>query len=231
MYLLLIVAAIFGYSYWRKKLEEKKWQMNVFKPEATRPYPHGYGESVMDYEYHLFDNFVKATWPRNFLSWECLDSGGICAHFVAPHHIMVHHTDGTYHDEVIRVTKRFAESDDEYGNFYKFEVRGMKIEKPEEKEDVQTIKTEPKPEPNKAEDTESVTTNEEEADIVSEWVKRNVGWMDKKISEGWFLVPYGDGENEVPENKKNEILTALEELFQVQLGEKGIEVYPAPDEF
>ena len=228
--LLLIIGLIFGYSYWRKKLEEKKWAMNVPKTDNVRPYPHGFGESVMEYEYHLFDNFVKATWPRNFQRWEPLDRGGICCNFTGPHHIMVYHTDGTYHDEVVRVFKS-APGDEEYGNTYRFEVRGLKKaekcgeeeQKPEiTKNFVEVKQTQPE-----------ITPKEDapEEDSPAQWVKEHKDWIEKKLSESWFVIPYGSGKDEIPEAQKEAYYHHLNNLniSQPEIGKEGIELYPLPE--
>ncbi len=88
------------------------------------PYKRGLPEIQNECEHALFDQFVRERWSKNYERYELIGSS-LSANFLAPHRIIVHHTDGTFHDEVIRVSASYkANEGGEYGKVYKFTVWG-----------------------------------------------------------------------------------------------------------
>lgn len=228
MYLLLILLFVFAYYYAKKKNDAKKWEMYTYHPENTTPYKKSFGTGVCEYEYQMFDQFVKTKWNRNFLSWESLNQGGILANFCAPHHIMVRHTDGTYHDEYI-IVKRAAMPDKEnaYGSIYEFEVRG---EVQPIKPDDEPIKPQPDPKPKKP-DNEPKKPEETPIDFAKKWLEEKKAWIEKTIESGYFTIKFGNGENECPKEYAESVFEAINDLnlYQLQMDSEGIHIYPATD--
>ncbi len=225
--MLLFIALIFGFHYWKKKKEARKFE-KIYKPEATSAHVNGYGNPIADHNYFLFDQFVKSQWPEDFMSWECLDNSGICSHFEGPHQIMVYNTMGGNHKETIIVeTKSAAEDRNEFGIIYNFRVRkkynpgdNPQENEPEDEDDKPTKPEKPTPDKDK--------TPEE---LAKEWLEKNISWIRDKVNESYVIIPFGEKENEINEELKQEIFDVINDLneFQVQIEENGIGVYQAPD--
>ncbi len=234
---LVMVIVIFAYTYHRKKSQEEMYKKLTYTPEDETPYPRGFGEIIVDYQYALFDKFVKSTWPCNFLSWEC-KLERLTHSYEGNHLIVVRHTDGTYHEEVVRVsTDNGGDGDTSIGAIYKFEVLTNKQAPdtpnppPKPAEPKPEIKPEPKPESepdSKPKSPEGKTVFERAADWVESHKERLVREVDK---ENWYLIKVGTGENDVEEELKGDVYRILEELdlFQIQIDEKGIGLCPLPE--
>lgn len=214
--LLVIILIIFLLFFIKAKREEKKWRMIMYQPDTERPYQRGAGNSINEYRYQMFDQFIRNTWNRNLLSWENLDAYPIERDFYAPHHIMIYHTDGTKHDEIIKVkTATDPSGISEYGTIFSFSVAGMEQPK------APSPKPEPTPEPKKPIE-----------EFAKEWLEAHRKWIDSSLSEGYLIIKYGDGENECPEEMKDALFNAINDLdlYQLQFESDGsIGVYPMPD--
>ena len=226
--LLVIVAVVFLASYFGKNHENKRIDEAMYSPDNEEPYPHETGEIIMDYQYMLVDNFIKNKWSKNFLSWECL-LRPLSHQFVGKHFILVRHTDGTFHREVIKVSEGYiADGKDEVGIGYKITVVGEEDNEnptPEPKKP-EPVNPEPtKPEPNQ-DDSEKTL-----AERAQEWLKANINWMNEMIEKSYFTIQVGDGEHDIAKDLLNEVYKAIDntDLFQLQLKESGIEIYPAPE--
>lgn len=232
---LVVVLAI---TYHKKKNEEEMYEKLTYSPEQETPYPRGFGEIIVDYQYALFDQFVKSTWPCDFLSWEC-KLERLTRSYLGNHLIVVRHTDGTYHEEVIKVSQDTSgDGDSSIGSVYKFEVlaKGANHQKPKKDE-------EPKnPEPKKPEEPKPEAPNDEPKkpgkdktafEKAADWVEAHRPWLIQKVdSEGWFVVRTGNGENDIEESLLGEVYKILEGLdndFQVQLGDGCVEICPLPE--
>ncbi len=122
--ILIILLIIYIYRHIRIKSEEKKWEKQNANTQKEEPYKRGWAEIQNERQEALFEQFVRSRWPKNYERYELIGSS-LSANFLAPHKIIVYHTDGTYHEEVIKVSvSHNAEKDGEYGTIYKFSVWG-----------------------------------------------------------------------------------------------------------
>ena len=231
-----IIIIVFVLHYKRKKREEKWFEEFSYKPEENRPYPRGYGEIMVDLEWALFDQFVRQTWPNNFLSWEC-KLGRLTHAYVGTHLIEVKHTDGTYHEEAIKVEHGEPLKEGEHGAAFKFTVVTYGEPNDDPKND-QKPKPNPKPkkpEPKKPEPEPKPNDKPPKTpfEIAKEWVENHKEWIAKKLdTEKVAIVPYGDGEDEIPEDLADELFNVIDNhtSYQVQRKESQIEIYPDDEE-
>ena len=228
--LVVTIIAVFAFVYHKRKKEEEMFKELTYSPEQETPYPRGFGEIIVDYQYALFDKFVKSTWPCDFLSWEC-KLERLTHSYEGNHLIVVRHTDGTYHEEVIKVSAESGgDGDTSIGSIYKFEVlpKNANHQKPEDVPAPQ--KPEPqKPEPKEPEDPKPVDDDKTIFEKAADWVENHRVWISTKSADGWFVIKTGNGENEIEESLLDEVYKILEGLdgdLQVQLYEDGIGVCP-----
>ena len=216
-----------------KKHAEKLYDEVTLKTDAEEPKKQSIMDVISNYQYMLFDQFVRSSWPKDFLSWNTEGYLPLVCQFEGPHKITVRRTDGTYHTEVINVKKEESLGT---GFTYTFSIAGWKEapkkpnDEPDKKPEEKPVKPEKKPDdlnqnnPNPEED--ELTPKE----LAENWVNKNLSWIKEKIEKESFLIRSGDGENEIPETIKDEAFNVIDNLdiCQVQLTKDGISLIPAP---
>ncbi|WP_026667689.1 hypothetical protein [Butyrivibrio sp. AE2005] len=223
--ILIYIAIVLFTKYKRKKDDEIICEAEPIIVDNVLPYKRGLPEIQNENELALFEQFVRERWPKNYERYELIGSS-LSANFLAPHRIIVHHTDGTFHEEVIRVSAvNKAMEDDEYGKVYKFTVWG-------EKDSHKTSRQEDKPITSKiipAEKQESREISQKE--IAQNWLSENLSWIKEELSSGYLFLRYGIKERECPPELKEEMFNAINDLnlFQLQYEDGGIGIYPEAD--
>ena len=223
--ILIYIAIVLFTEYKRKKDDEIICEAEPIIVDNVLPYKRGLPEIQNESELVLFEQFVRERWPKNYERYEIIGSS-LSANFLAPHRIIVYHTDGTFHEEVIRVSASHkAMEDGEYGKVYKFTVWGednsSKTSRKEEKPHV--------PEEKSACMHESHELSPKE--IVKRWLSENLSWIRDELSNGYLILRYGIGERECPPELKEEMFNAINDLnlFQLQYEDGGIGIYPEVD--
>lgn len=224
--LIVTIVVVFAISYNKKKKEEEMYQKLTYSPENAIPYPRGFGEIIVDYQYALFDQFVRSTWPCNFLSWEC-KLERLTHRYEGNHLIVVRHTDGTYHEECIKVsTDESGDGDTSIGAIYKFEVLSKTPQEPTEAPKTPKPEDDEKPKKPEPSDDDKKSLSERAA----EWFEKHKEWLNKEAAEkGYIVVKEGEGENTYAADLADELYKILDNLFQVQMEDDGIGISPLPE--
>jgi len=223
--LVVIIVAVLGFEYLKKKRAEELYDEITLKTDAEEQKPRGIGEIILDYQYMLFDQFVRNTWPDNYLCWEMDSPYPLSYQFEGYQRIKVKRTDGTYHTEVIKVEKKEKSQN---GLTFDFIVQDQKENNPNPKPEPEN----PKPKkPDNKPDNEPEKAPLSKKERAAKWVKENIGWIESELETGWILIKFGTGEREIPEDIKNEVFTEIDNIgtFQESIEKDGIGVYPMSD--